>query len=124
MEKAMMSYPPKKNRRPEELPVLRLEVEDANAVKVFDPNTIAMWIFEHGEKSLVPIEPAGIVKYRSCDFELCLKPEVLARLVLIDLSPSEYFELRNQFGMAHEWHDDFYDEATGIALQPHRRSAP
>jgi hypothetical protein len=43
IERATMAYPPK-NGRPVELPVLRLEVEDANGVKVFDTNGIVLSI--------------------------------------------------------------------------------
>jgi hypothetical protein len=114
-----MDYPPK-NRRPTELPILHLEVEDKNGVKVFDPNGIVLWILEHGEETLAPFPP-GIVKYRSLDLEIPLRLEALVQLVLLNLTRVQYFALLNQYGMAFEWHEDFYDPDTGIALQPHRR---
>ena len=43
---------------------------------------------------------------------------MLSRLIRLAPRPLEYFQLRERYGMAHEWHEDFYDPGTGEALQP------
>lgn len=133
-----------KNRRPVALPILRIEIEDANRVQVMDPNRFALFGFRMNQRirrqpedgrpfiaevseadELVPLsdrrsdisgEPA--VLYRSNDLEIALTPAELARLASLNLAPNEFFALLDKFGMAFEWHDDFYDEDTGEALQP------
>jgi hypothetical protein len=115
----MYDFPPR-NRRPVELPVLRIEVEDAHGVRVFDPNGAILWaIYDKGTEKLSPLKE-GTVAYRSRDMEIFLTPDALDRLIRLDLRPDEYFRLRDRFGMAHEWHDDYYDIDTGEALQPNR----
>ena len=40
------------------------------------------------------------------------------RLASLSLRPDEYHALVSKFGIRHQWHEDFYDPATGEALQP------
>jgi len=99
----------------EEMPILRLEVEDGTGnVLVFDPNQIIMWAIGGGVFRLKP----GKIKYRSHDFEItCDRPQ-LNRLVHLSLTKREYFSLIRQIGIRHEWHEDFYSPDDGEALQP------
>lgn len=57
--------------------------------------------------------------YTDMDGSLHLTPKELMRLAGLRLHPQEYFKLREKFGIRHPWHEDFYDPATGEALQPH-----
>lgn len=117
----MTDFPPK-NRRDSSLPILRIEVEDANNVQVFDPNSIVLWEIRGGVDRLAPVSITGhpFVTYRSDDIEMRLSPAQLGRLIRLDLTSDEYFQIRLMFGMAHEWHEDFYDPDSGEALQPRR----
>jgi hypothetical protein len=118
-----------KNRKANPLPVLWLEVEDQNGIQVFDPNKIVLWDMDGGTERLKPfdLEPDlrnqahKCVIYRSDNIEVRLTPVQLHRLISLSLKPSAYFQLVNLFGMAHEWHEDFYDPDTGEALQPRTR---
>lgn len=120
------TYPPK-NRRSTSLPILRIEIEHSEGIEVFDPNGILMALVREPARlfGLAPLpsrasdlslEPA--VLYRADDLEVALSPEELIRLAAHNLAPVEYKALRDRFGMAHEWHEDFYDPDTGEALQP------
>ena len=69
-----------------------------------------------GAESVISGKPA--VVYCTMDMKVPLTTEELKRLVALDLAPEEFFALRNHFGDAPEWHDDFYDPETGEAFQP------
>lgn len=68
----------------------------------------------------VPSEVSGQPAYRvrTSEAELKLTPEEVIRLWRRDLEPNEYFVLVGTHGDIYEIHDDFYDPATGVALQP------
>jgi hypothetical protein len=117
-----------RNRKAQSLPLLWLEVEDQNGVQVFDPNKIVLWDMKGGAHKLrsFTLEPDlenivhKCVIYRSDNIEVRLTIAQLHRLINLSLRPLEYFQLVSLFGMAHEWHEDFYDPETGAALQPRR----
>lgn len=118
---------PPKNRRTETLPVLHLEIVHAGGTTVMDPNRILMALLGEEWASAFPPIPtlaselsgaAGGVIYRAEDFELNLAPDELRRLHLRALTPSEALYLLDRYGMAHDWHDDFYHPETGEAFQP------
>ena len=125
-------YPPK-NRESEELPILRLEIEHGGGTEVFDPNGLFALMIQNPDHvtGLTPMEgrtshasgrPA--ISYRSADMRVDLAPEEMLRLLNRSLTPTEYFALRDRFGDAFEWHDDFYDAKTGEALQPMQARTP
>jgi hypothetical protein len=118
-------FPPR-NRLPDELPILRIEVEHADGLEAFDPNGMIICLLGRKAEMLawnplpdrvsdVSGEPA--VLYRSHDCEVALAPEELVRYVGHALKPEEYFALRERHGDHFEIHDDFYDAETGEALQ-------
>ena len=108
----------KRNRMPVPLPVLRIEVEDADGVQTFDPNGVNIWQLDGGVNSLRPVD--GFVLYRSHDVEIPLRPKELDRLIRLALTKKLYFAIRAKFGLFYEIHEDFYDPDTGIALQARR----
>lgn len=144
LEEGAVMYEPK-NRRPDSLPILQIEVEHADGVAKTNPNGIAlsaMWGMR-GEPIALPkgvlvegtnlfdptyLKPLRDVKsiisglpaviYRAEDYELALTPSELFRFMKHALLPAEYFALRDYVGMIHEIHDDFYDVETGAAFQP------
>ncbi|MGY3582254.1 hypothetical protein ACVIGB_000821 [Bradyrhizobium sp. USDA 4341] len=70
----------------------------------------------YGKSFLSPEDDGWL--YREDDFGVILTIEELRRLALRELLPDQYFRLRNNFGMFHSIHDDFYDELDGSAVQP------
>lgn len=56
--------------------------------------------------------------YRADDYEVPLTRAELYRFLNHSLTHREYFAIRDHFGMAHEWHEDFYDPDTGEMFQP------
>jgi hypothetical protein len=127
-EKTPMSqedrFPPK-NRQPISLDVLRIELHDANGIQVFDPNSLIEAVIKNTIKlaasqtrmSDITGFPPAIV-YKAMDLKLYLSIDELKRMVRLSLEPREYFALRHKYGMSFEWHDDFYWEDTGQAVQP------
>lgn len=115
----------KKNREHVKLPAPQLVVTAANGNRLYTPNTLVLAAFE-GELRELPVLPKVLsalsgrpaLVYRTEDVKVALTPEELQRLVQRALSPTEYFKLRDYYGIAFDWHDDFYDETTGEALQP------
>jgi hypothetical protein len=67
-------------------------------------------------KSVLSGHPA--VTLRDTDLEINLTPRELTRLVCRSLMPEEFFALVARYGMAYNWHGDFYRGNTGAALQP------
>ncbi len=119
--------PRPRNRLPQELPILRIEIQHAQGTTVLDPNTSIMLAVGSpdevlgfapmpGTKSILSDEPA--VLYRSGDIEVPVTPSELLRLMTTSLEPKEFFRLMEVYGSVFEWHDDFYDFASGEALQP------
>lgn len=137
-------YEPR-NRKPDSLPILQIEVEHDDGVAKTNPNGIAVSamlgiksraldipdgflttdtnIFDptslsplRDAKSIISGLPA--VLYRSEDYELALTSDELFRFMKHALLPAEYFALRDHVGMIHEIHEDFYDPETGAAFQP------
>ena len=122
-----MDYPefPSRNRVAERLPLLRIEIRHAEGTTVLNPNEMAIMASEFGLENFAPFKnersdlSGGLaVIYRSDDLEVRLTPDELQRLGSLSLQPEEFFALANKFGIAHDWHDDFYDFETGEAIQP------
>lgn len=117
-------YPPK-NRLQKKLPPLVIQVIDRRGEHRFEPNGLVLHCLK-SEQLWEPIQGevsdiSGldlIVFYESDDLRIRLCTDELRRMTLCSLRPDEYVALRDKFGMAFEWHSDFYDPETGIALQP------
>ena len=105
---------------------LDIEIEDANGVNLYDPNSAIGEFLGRGKwKDLVPIdglfsvcsgEPA--VYYRTHEAEIALTPAEVFRLNARSLTPDEFFAICEAVGAIWEIHDDFHDAETGEALQP------
>jgi hypothetical protein len=124
MSREHPEFPPT-NRKPQALPILRIEIEHQDGTLVIDPNRFVLEAIGGALLNLPVLEASksdlsgqAAVCYRSDDLEIFLTPEELTRLALLSLQPEQYFALRAKYGMAHQWHDDFYDEETGEAVQP------
>lgn len=124
---------PPKNRLAEPLPVLHLEIVHAGGTAVMDPNRMLMAMLgDDWAGAFRPLpdlvselsDETGGVLYRVEDVELRLTPEELRRLHLLALTPSEALYLLDRYGMAHDWHDDFYHPETGEAFQPKTEVPP
>jgi hypothetical protein len=119
-------YPPK-NRQAEHLPMLEIAIADLYGVKRYTPNSIAMAV-AMGDLGAKPIsgcksDISGKLAVLYCvdDLKVALTPAELERLVRHALRPKEFFALRDKYGDAHDWHDDFYHPETGRAFQPIRK---
>jgi len=64
------------------------------------------------------ISGAPAYRYATSEVQLHLTATEMYRLMRRNLEPAEYLSLRTKFGVFFEIHDDFYDEATGKAMQP------
>jgi hypothetical protein len=113
----------KKNRLTTPLGFLKILIIDADGQHQFDPNSLLMATFQ-GElfylkptdtKSILSGNPA--VTYMSQDISVPLTIDELVRLVTLNLKPREYRKLVSTYGIAHEWHSDFYAE-NGYPIQP------
>lgn len=115
-----------RNRKQTGLAILQIQIEHATGKHEFNPNSALMTAIQTpevildlepfpGRKSLITGGPAII--YRSDDLEIPLTQEETLRLMLTALRPKEYKAIVTHFGDAYEWHDDFYDPASGEALQ-------
>jgi hypothetical protein len=113
------------NRIANSLGFLDIHIEHAEGVIQIDPNTAA----KHAYYRSLPVagcvaelrsdltgEPA--YRYVTMDVSLNLSLVELYRLIRHDLHPAEFFGLIQKYGVFHEIHDDFYDEETGLGLQP------
>ena len=86
------------------------------------------------KNELVPLIPVpGVVSdasgkpavvYATNELVLSVTPEELHRLVMLDLTPQEFFALKERYGVFFEIHEDFYSPATGAAVQPRGRLRP
>lgn len=138
------AHPPK-NRRPESLDILVIEVEHAHGIERTDPNGAAATAYvgatgadlagDLGQGAprltvirLADLEPvpgaasvlsgAPALIYRSDDLEIPLTADELHRLLDHSLRPDEFLALRERYGDAYPWHADFYHPRTGKARQP------
>lgn len=117
------AYPPV-NRQLNGLHVLEIQLIDSLGTLVVDPNRAAVIgmtrklpLYGFVAESVLSGEPA--FRYLTCDgLDLALTEDELFRLLRHDLRPEEVLKLRNNFGIFHEIHDDFYREDTGESLQP------
>lgn len=114
-----------RNRASTGLGVLGITVEDAKGISEYDPTRLVIACAEGELKGLVPLagtvsdisgQPAVVLS--TSELRLALTPDELQRLVFRSLSPREFFALAYKYGVFFEIHDDFYDEETGVALQP------
>jgi len=120
------NHPPR-NRLASPRPVLDIEVEHADGVVQFNPNSqimalverpdaLAAWRPVDGAVSAISGEPAIIV--RTHDLEIPLTVDEYAGFVGKELQPEEFKVLLDRYGSFFEIHDDFYDAETGEAWQP------
>jgi hypothetical protein len=114
-----------RNRASRTLAVLDLRIEHGGGEERTSPNGIVAMLLRGqlaalkrlpGHFSVLSQQPA--VRYREDNLDIDLTPGELSRLVARNLRSHEYFALQSRFGTAFAWHDDFYDRATGDALQP------
>jgi hypothetical protein len=120
-------YPPK-NRRPNALPVVEIEIASKDGTIRMDMNQAA--VASHLENLALgePFIASNLsgnlgYEYRSSEITLVLTRDELYRLMRHDLLPAEFFQLAEKFGIFFETHDDFYDEKSGVAIQPVPREA-
>ena len=106
-------------------PELRIDIEDADGIHHFDPNSLVLAVVDGQQRHWRPIPDLAselsrqdAVWYRSHDVTLCLTLEELERLVMLRLTRDEYMTLQSRHGIVFEWHEDFYDPDSGEALQP------
>lgn len=117
-----------------ELPVLRLEIASVDSVQVYEPNSLLMAIMSGklDARTMTPAEywPSIIsgrpsLQYRCRDMVIELSPTEMDRFLRHDLNPEEYQAIRLRYPWQpqdfFDIHDDFYDPATGEALQPLKR---
>lgn len=117
-------HPPKNRHIRPGLGVIDLVIRDANGEWRTDPNGAVL--AAHRE-SLTLGEPVGAsdisgqpgYAYETSEITLTLTRDELYRLLRRNLRPAEYFELVRKFGVFFELHDDFYEPATGMAMQGH-----
>jgi hypothetical protein len=120
-------YPPK-NRPEHETGLGPVDIEvvyDGGTLKT-DPNgSIAIAIAGQLPEAVKPL--AGLrsvlsgrpaVLYRTIDVEIALAEDEVIRLMGRELQPAEHRQLLEHFGDFFEIHGDYYDFATGAALQP------
>lgn len=115
-------YPPK-NRRPHPLPVIEIEiVSKDNAIRM-DMNQAAIACHLENLSLGEPFIPSDLsgepgYEYRSSEITLALTRDELYRFMRHDLHPKEFFLLAEKYGVIFETHDDFYNEKSGLAIQP------
>lgn len=116
--------------------IITIEIKDKNDSKFYCPNCICRLVYDNGESRKIWTKEefdfeedediidditntSGAIIYKGCDEEYHLKKPVLMRLIRKNLSPMEYFKLVEKYGNdKYMLHDDFYDDATGMAIQP------
>jgi len=115
-------YPPK-NRRTNALSAIEIQIVTEGGVVNLDPNRAAVAAclenLPLGQASH-PSDLSGVpgFEYRTDEITLVLSRDELYRFLRHDLRPDEYFTLAEKYGVFFEIHDDFYDEVTGVAIQP------
>ena len=117
-----------RNRTPEPLPVLRIEIVHASGTLALDPNSAAMLAATGdypfggpvpGLRSCLSNKKAYLL--REDDLEIPLAFDELDRYLRRDLTPREYFALLDRHGMFYSIHEDFYIEEDGKCWQPMER---
>lgn len=116
---------PEKNREDKTSEILDIRIEDQTSSQKFDPNSLIIALVSDKLKLGDPIRISVLsgkpgYRYRDSDVGFILTKDELFRFIERDLTPDEYFKLRDKFGMFFMIHDDFYDEETGEAIQPVR----
>lgn len=119
-----ISHEPRNRISRDDLFPIGIEIEHAGGTITANPNLLILACFNGeietlksgGGTSLLSGKPAII--YRTDRLEIPLTTDEVERLALRALTPAEFGRLLEHFGMEHEWHEDFYDPKTGIALQP------
>lgn len=106
---------------------LDIRILDGSGVEHrYDPNAILI-AGMGGEVRHMPPDPskssvisgsAGCLTYRAIDLSIDLTPAEMDRFIRHALKTEEYKKLGEQFGLAFEWHEDFYAPQSGRALQP------
>ena len=120
------AYPPRNRKVTDSLSVVQVEIVGGAGVTRVDLNQVAMYGYGRelpfGDplpdvpSMLTGQAPAYIV--RTFEVEMALAPRELLALWRRELSPEQFFKLRDAFGIFFEIHDDFYDDETGQAFQP------
>ncbi|NUB23326.1 hypothetical protein [Azospirillum brasilense] len=123
--------PGARNRVPDDqiLPILDIRILDGSGVEHrYDPNRVLIAAMG-GEVRHMPPDPskssvisgeAGCLTYRSVDLSIDLTPAEMDRFIRHALRPDEYKALGDKYGLAFEWHEDFYHPQSGRAEQPLR----
>jgi hypothetical protein len=128
-------YLPKNRTSRSDLGPIDIEISGRDRKLMLDPNRIIMAVvkdtlFPSLGEPLPAEEGTSILsgragyRYSDCDVEMILDREELDRFIRHDLSPEEYFKLRDHFGEFHPIEFDFYDPETGEAIQPVRSELP
>jgi hypothetical protein len=121
---------PPRNRKKTGLKNIEIEVVGRDKTTRLDPNGAILVVIELPKKGLPFGEPdekypsllsggPGYL-YRTPEVEIALSSGELISLLARDLKPGQFKALSKHFGLFFEIHQDFYDEASGEALQPVR----
>lgn len=117
------AFPPK-GRKETGLGIIEMRLTDSLSAVIVDPNKLAFIGYRRKLPVTQPLGVSAISGEPGYLFEtdegisVMLSEAELIRLARRDLLPAEYFALRDMFGVFHEIHDDFYEETSGMALQP------
>lgn len=117
-------FPPK-NRKAQSLPILEIRITSKDKTLVNDPNSNIVMVAGGAYPKMEPIpglisEISGKPAYKieTDNLELHLSFDEMDRFFRHDLEPSEYYYLRDKYGMFFDIHNDFYTEDSGEAWQP------
>lgn len=102
-----------------------IRLRDKNGEQTFCPNCLAFTVSNgdlkiENDKTLRDDVTGkfGAVEYCSLNERYTLEKETMIRLICKNLTPEEWFALKEKYGAdKFELHDDFYDE-DGYAIQP------
>jgi hypothetical protein len=120
-------FPPKNRTTRTDLGPVDIEIGGHHKVLKFDANRLIIAVLNEllfseldgpipaEVKSSILSGRAGY-RYCDCDVDMILERDELERFIKYDLTPEEYFKLREHFGKFFMIHDDFYDEETGTAI--------
>ena len=117
-------YPPKNRQKTTVESIVEVEVQWAEGLRRMDMNEACIAAQRESLPLGTPCKPSDISGkpgyiYRTSDLELALTRDELYRFMRHNLDAKEFFALAERFGICFELHDDFYDEATGKAVQPY-----
>lgn len=124
-------FPPKNRTKRVDLGPIDIEISGHGKAIMFDPNRLIVALLDDKLFSdlgaPIPTAVEGSVlsgkagyRYSDSDVDMILERGELDRFIRCDLTPEEYFKLRDTYGIFFMIHDDFYDEESGAALQPKR----